>query len=92
MSNISAICTIVILFIIALSSIIGLIIAFCRGEMKKFIEEKMTEAEKSGKSGAEKLQYVVDAFGAKYKIGSIILNCEKFVEEIIKLSKNINCK
>ena len=60
--------------------------------MKKFIEEKMTEAEKSGKSGSEKLQYVVDAFGAKYKIGSIILNCEKFVEEIIKLSKNINCK
>ena len=92
MSNVSAICTIVILGIIALSSIIGLIVAFCRGEMKKFIEEKMTEAEKSGKSGSEKLKYVVDAFGAKYKIGSIILNCEKFVEEIIKLSKNINCK
>ena len=92
MSNVSTICTIVILGIIALSSIIGLIVAFCRGEMKKFIEEKMTEAEKSGKSGSEKLQYVVNAFGAKYKIGSIILNCEKFVEEIIKLSKNINCK
>lgn len=92
MSNVSAICTIVILGIIALSSIIGLIVAFCRGEMKKFIEEKMTEAEKSGKSGSEKLQYVVNAFGDKYKIGSIILNCEKFVEEIIKLSKNINCK
>ena len=92
MSNVSAICTIVILGIIALSSIIGLIVSFCRGEMKKFIEEKMTEAEKSGKSGSEKLQYVVDAFGDKYKIGSIILNCEKFVEEIIKLSKNINCK
>ena len=92
MSNVSAICTIVILGIIALSSIIGLIVAFCRGEMKKFIEEKMTEAEKSGKSGSEKLQYVVNAFCAKYKIGSIILNCEKFVEEIIKLSKNINCK
>lgn len=92
MNNVGAICTIVILGIIALSSIIGLIVAFCRGEMKKFIEEKMTEAEKSGKSGSEKLQYVVDAFGAKYKIGSIILNCEKFVEEIIKLSKNINCK
>ena len=92
MSNVSTICTIVILGIIALSSIIGLIVAFCRGEMKKFIEEKMTEAEKSGKSGSEKLQYVVDAFSAKYKIGSIVLNCEKFVEEIIKLSKNINCK
>lgn len=92
MSNVSTICTIVILGIVALSSVIGLIVAFCRGEMKKFIEEKMTEAEKSGKSGAEKLQYVVDAFGAKYKIGSIVLNCEKFVEEIIKLSKNINCK
>lgn len=92
MSNVSAICTIVILGIIALSSIIGLIVAFCRGEMKKFIEEKMTEAEKSGKSGSEKLQYVIDAFGDKYKIGSIILNCEKFVEEIIKLSKNINFK
>lgn len=92
MSNVSTICTIVILGIIALSSVIGLIVAFCRGEMKKFIEEKMTEAEKSGKSGSEKLQYVIDEFNAKYKIGSIVLNCEKFVEEIIKLSKNINFK
>ena len=40
MSNVSTICTIVILGIIALSSIIGLIVAFCRGEMKKFMKRK----------------------------------------------------
>lgn len=85
-------CTIIILGIIALSGVIGLIVAFFRGEMKKFIEEKMTEAEQSGKSGTEKLQYVLDAFNTKYKIGTIILNCQKFIEQVIVLSKNINCK
>lgn len=90
--DIGVLCTIIILGIIALSGIIGLLVAFFRGEMKKFIEEKMTEAEKSGKSGAEKLQYVVDAFNEKYKIGALVLNCQKFIEQIIALSKNINCK
>lgn len=85
-------CMIIILGIIALSGVIGLIVAFFRGEMKKFIEEKMTEAEQSGKSGTEKLQYVLDAFNTKYKIGTIILNCQKFIEQVIVLSKNINCK
>lgn len=90
--DIGTLCTIIILGIIALTGIVGLLVAFFRGEMKKFIEEKMTEAEKSGKSGTEKLQYVIDAFNTKYKIGAIILNCQKFVEQIITLSKNINAK
>lgn len=90
--DVGTLCTIIVLGIVALVGVVGLLVAFFRGEMKKFIEEKMTEAEKSGKSGAEKLQYVVDAFNAKYKIGTIILNCQKFVEQIIALSKNINCK
>lgn len=90
--DIGTLCTIIVLGIVALIGIIGLLVAFFRGEMKKFIEEKMTEAEKSGKSGTEKLQYVVDAFNTKYKIGTIILNCQKFVEQIIALSKNINAK
>lgn len=90
--DIGTLCTIIILGIVAFIGIIGLLVAFFRGEMKKFIEEKMTEAEKSGKSGTEKLQYVIDAFNAKYKIGTIILNCQKFIEQIIVLSKNINAK
>lgn len=90
--DLGALCTIIVLGVVALVGIVGLLVAFFRGEMKKFIEEKMTEAEKSGKSGTEKLQYVMDAFNEKYKIGAIILNCQKFIEQIIALSKNINAK
>ena len=56
--DIKAIITIVVLGIVLLGTIIGLVTALVRGEMKKFIEEKMVEAEKSGKSGAEKLAFV----------------------------------
>ena len=52
----------------------------------------MIEAEKTGKSGPEKLKYVVEAFCKKYKILQFLLDCKKFVEKIIELSKQINAK
>ncbi len=90
--NIEAIITIIILAVSLLGTVITLITALVRGEMKKFIEEKMIEAEKSGKSGSEKLAFVVEAFKEKYKIMQFILNVKQFVEKIIELTKEINAK
>ena len=90
--DIKAIITIVVLGIVLLGTIIGLVTALVRGEMKKFIEEKMVEAEKSGKSGAEKLAFVTEAFKEKYKIMQFILNAKQFIEKVIELSKQINAK
>ena len=72
--DIKTIITLVVLGIVVISSLVGLITALVRGDMKKFIEEKMIEAEKSGKSGKEKLAFVIEAFKAKYKIMQFILN------------------
>ena len=90
--DIQAIITIVVLGIVLLGTIIGLVTALVRGEMKKFIEEKMVEAEKSGKSGAEKLAFVIEAFKEKYKIMQFVLNAKQFIEKVIELSKQINAK
>ena len=78
-----------VLLVVALAVILLLI--FNSG-MKKFVIEKMEEAEKEGKSGAEKLGYVLQAFNQKYKIFQFILNCKKFIEYIISITKNINAK
>ena len=77
---------------VIVAGIISIVVALVRGDMKKFIEEKMIEAEKSGKSGSEKLAYVISAVKEKYKIVELILNIRKFVEHIISISKQINCK
>ena len=73
-------------------SIVAIIIAIVRGDMKRFIEAKMIEAEQSGMSGKEKLEYVIKAVKDKYKIMEIVLNVKAFVEHIIALSKEINAK
>lgn len=90
--SIESIITIIILGIALLGTIIGLLTALIRGEMKKFIKEKMIEAEQSGKSGKEKLIFVLEAFKEKYKIMQFILNAKVFIEKIIDLTKQINAK
>ena len=90
--DIKAIITIVAMGVVLLGTIFTLIGALVRGEMKKFIEEMMIEAEKSGKSGAEKLAFVIAAFKEKYKIAQFILDAKKFIEQIIVLTKEINSK
>ena len=75
-----------------ISGVVSLIVALAKGEVKKFIEEKMVEAEKSGKTGKEKLAYVLEAVDEKYKVMKLFMNAKKFIEHIIAISKQINAK
>lgn len=84
--------TIIVAGLLLLVTILGWVSAICSGEMKKFIMEKMEEAETSGKTGTEKLQYVIDAFKEKYKVMSFIVDVKKFVELLIEFSKKVNAK
>ena len=93
MSN-EMIITIVSLGVVALSGIVAIVIAIVRGDMKRFIVEKMEEAEEKFKDlpkpqkSIQKLQYVLQAVKEKYKIVECIMNVKKFVEYIINI-KNI---
>ena len=75
-----------------LCALITIIVAIVRGDMKKFIVEQMEIAEKSGKTGKEKLEYVLAMVKEKYKILELILNVKQFIETIIDISKQINVK
>ena len=77
---------------LALGGIITIVIAIIRGKLKEFIKVKMAEAEASGKSGKEKLAFVLEAIKKEYKFAELVLNCRKFIEGIIELSKKINAK
>ena len=82
----------IVLCALAVGGIIAIIIAIVRGEMKKFIEEKMVEAEQLELSGEKKLAYVLQSVKEKYKILELLVNCRKFIEHLIKLTKQINVK
>ena len=84
--------TIISLGVVALSGVVGIVIALVRGDIKNFIVSKMEEAEKMGMSGADKLKYVLQAVKDKYKIMEVVLNVRKFIEYIISISKEINHK
>ena len=90
--SLEVIITIIALGIPCLGGIVAIVLAIVRGDMKKFIVEKMEEAEKSGMSGKEKLNFVIEAVKEKYKVLELVLNVKKFVEYIISISKNINAK
>lgn len=84
---------IIILGVLLLASLIGLLVALFNGSMKKFVVEKMAEADSHKDWSAEqKRSYVIEAFKSKYKIVEFILNCKKFIELVIKYSKEINYK
>ena len=87
----------IVLIVVTLALIATVVVAIVRGDMKKFIEEKMAEAEKMFPKDMEDYQakrrnYVIEAFNEKYKIMTIILNVKKVIEHIIELSKQINYK
>ena len=90
--QIETIISLVVLGVIILASLITLIVAIVRGDMKKFIIEKMEDAEKLELSGEQKLKYVLEAVREKYKILELVLNVKKFIEEIISITKQINVK
>lgn len=84
---------IVVLGVLLLASLIGLFTALLNGGMKKFVVEKMAEADTHTDWTAEqKRNFVIEAFKEKYKIAEFILNCKKFIELVIKYSKEINYK
>jgi hypothetical protein len=82
----------VVLIVVTLALIATVVVAIVRGDMKKFVEEKMVEAEKLELSGKVKLEYVLNAVKEKYKIMTVILDVKKVIEHIIELSKQINYK
>lgn len=84
--------SLIALGIVCLVGIISIIVAVIRGDMKKFIKEKMSEAEKLSMGGQQKLEYVINAVKEKYKIPELVLNVKKFIESIIEISKQINYK
>lgn len=88
----------VLLGLIIIAGIAGIVIAIVRGDMQKFIKEKMAEAEtlykdmpKPDKSKA-KLKYVIDAVNEKYKLSKLFLNIKKFIEKAIEFYNSMNGK
>ena len=90
--NVETIIVLAFLGVAVISGVVSIIVAIVRGDMKKFIEEKMIEAEKLELTGKEKLTYVIEAVKEKYKLAKLFLNIRKFIEHIIDLSKQINAK
>lgn len=93
MMDTKALVTIIILGVLLLVSLISLLAALFNGSMKKFIVEKMAEADSHKDWSAEqKRNYVIEAFKEKYKIIEFLCNVKKFIELVIKYSKEINYK
>lgn len=84
--------TLICAIVAAVGFIITLVTSIRSGSLKQFILEKMEEAEKSGKSAVEKLDYVIQAVKEKYKILAFIINIKKIVEILISFSKQVNYK
>ena len=84
---------IIILGVLLRTTLIGLAVSLFNGSMKKFVVEKMAEADTHKDWTAEqKRNFVIEAFKEKYKIAEFVLNCRKFIELVIKYSKEINYK
>ena len=84
--------TTIILGVILLGTLVFLAIELFNGNMKKFVMEKIAEAEKLFPKEIEGYQekrrnYVIEAFKEKYKIMAFCLNVQKFIELICKLFK-----
>ena len=90
--QIETIISLIILGVVVVAGLIAILIAIVRGDMKKFIEEKMVEAENLDMSGEQKLKYVMEAVKEKYKVLELLLNVKKFIEKVIAITKQINAK
>lgn len=81
-----------------LASLVVLIVALCRGEIKKYIIQCMDEAEviykdlEKPEKSIKKLEYVINKVKDKYRLVDLILNVKKFIEYIIEISKGLNSK
>ena len=89
----AALITIIFLGVMLLATLIGLLVSVFIGSMKKFVVEKMAEADShTDWTSEQKQKYVIDEFKKKYKLAEFILNCKNFIEIVIKYSKEINYK
>ena len=84
--------TTIVLGVILLATVVFLCIELFNGNMKKFVMEKIAEAEKMFPKDVVDYQekrrnYVIETFKEKYKIMSFCLNVQKFIELICKLFK-----
>ena len=84
--------TTIVLGVILLATVVFLCIELFNGNMKKFVMEKIAEAEKMFPKDVEDYQekrrnYVIETFKEKYKSMSFCLNVQKFIELICKLFK-----
>lgn len=85
--------TAIICAAIAVVILVCFLVALFRGEVKKFIVEKMNEAEEMYKDlpkpekSQKKLAYVLAAVKDKYKIAELVLNIKKFIEYIVSVTK-----
>lgn len=90
--TVETIITLIILGIAIIGGIASIIIAIVRGDMKKFIVEKMKEAGELYKDlpkpekSIKKLQYVLEAVKEKYKIAELFMNVRKFIEYIVSIN------
>lgn len=84
-----ALISLIMLAVVIVVSIVGIIVALIRGEVKKFAKEKMIEAESiyadlsKPEKSQKKLEYVIKAVKEKYKISELILNISKFISQTI---------
>lgn len=75
-----------------IAGIVAIIVAIVRGDLKKFIVEKMEEANQlygnlpKPDRSIKKLQYVLEAVKEKYKIADLFLNVKKFIEYIVQIN------
>ena len=96
--TIKTIALIVISAVVIIAGIVAIIVAIVRGDMKKFIQEKMAEAEElykdmpKPKKSKAKLQYVLEAVNEKYKISKLFMNIKKFIEQMIDFFNSMNGK
>lgn len=96
--TIKTVALLIISVVVIIAGVIAIIVAIARGDMQKFIKEKMAEAEeiykdmpKPEKSKA-KLKYVIDAVNEKYKISKLFMNIEKFIKDMIEFHNSMNGK
>ena len=73
-------------------SIVTIISSAVKNNLSAFVREKMQEAEASGLTGSQKLEFVLEAVKEKYKFKQLVNLAKELVEKLIEFSKKVNAK
>ena len=72
--DVKALVAIIVLGVMLVAALVGLLVALFNGSMKKFVVEKMAEADSHlDWTADQKRKYVIEAFVEKYKIIAFLL-------------------